>query len=88
MAKVTSKKQLEIYECHTDDGGVGIMLDGVLHMGYDAGDLMRLLREVIPGPEHDDRPLDGDLLAVAELYLDEERARERMDEVASWKEGY
>lgn len=28
--------------------------------------------------------LDGDLLAVAELYLDEERARERMDEITEW----
>lgn len=78
----TETRQLEIYEIHTDDGGVGLKFgDGPIHMGYDESDLMRLLGEIFTGPEHDDRPLDGDLLAVAELYLDEATAQERFEEL-------
>ena len=68
MEQVTSKKQVDIYECRTDDGGVGLRFgDGPIHMGYDAGDLMRLLSHIFPG-EGDE--LDGDLYDLAHVYLD------------------
>lgn len=78
MASVTSKRQLEIYECKTDDGGTGLQFGGgPLFMGYDAGDLMRLLGAVF----HDgnDEPLDGDLLELAEQYLDPSKAEARRE---------
>ena len=86
MARVTSRRQLEIYECKTDDGGVGLKFgDGPLFMGYDGADLMRLLGEIFidhgnaGGIEYDDDPIDGDLYDLAHTYLDEAKANERMD---------
>lgn len=95
MAKVTSKRQLEIYECKTDDGGTGLKFgDGPLHMGYDASDLMRLLGEIFidhgnaGGIEYDDDLVDGDLLEIAEQYLDPQRAEERREQLREWARGY
>lgn len=44
MAEQTSKRQLDIYEITYDDGGVGIMFDGTVRMGWGADDVRRLLR--------------------------------------------
>lgn len=93
MAQVTSKTQLEIYECKTDDGGVGLKFgDGPVFMGYDAGDLMRLLLAVFPDNTDpmDPQPIDGDLIDLAHKYLDSafsahERQHE-LDEAAGWRE--
>lgn len=86
MASVTSKRQLEIYECKTDDGGTGLQFGGgPLFMGYDAGDLMRLLGAVF----HDgDDPADGDLLELAEQYLDPAKAEARREQLREWARGY
>ena len=81
MARITSKKQLEIFECETDGGGVGLLIDGVLFMGYGAGDLERLLAQVFIGA-YDKPPLiDGDLYDLAHTYLDEASARERLETI-------
>lgn len=95
MASVTSKRQLEIYECKTDDGGTGLQFgDGPLFMGYDAGDLMRLLGEIFidhgnaGGIEYDDEPVDGDLLELAEQYLDQSKAEARRETLREWARGY
>lgn len=86
MARITSKMQLEIYECKTDDGGTGLKFgDGPVFMGYDAGDLMRLLGAIFP--KTTDEPLDGDLLGIAEQYLDETTARERKATLERWANG-
>lgn len=70
MAKVTSKKQLDIYEIATDDGGIGLKFgDGPVHMGYDGSDLMRLLSHMFPGEGGE---LDGDLYDLAQAYLNGE----------------
>ena len=64
------KTQLEIYEVRTEDGGTGLQFGtGPIHMGYDAGDLMRLLAAVFPG-ESDE--VDGDLYDLARTYLEAE----------------
>lgn len=76
MARPTSKTQLEIFEVKTDDGGTGLQFgDGPLFMGYDAGDLFSLLGAVF----HDasDDPADGDLLEIAQQYLDPAKAEAR-----------
>jgi len=62
-----TKRQLEIFEVHTSDGGVGLKFgDGPIHMGYDGADLMRLISHIFPG-ESDE--LDGDLYDLAQTYL-------------------
>ena len=73
MARITSKRQLEIFECRTDDGGVGLKFGehGPLFMGYDESGLMCLLEHVIPGLGGE---LDGDLYDLAQAYLDGEEA--------------
>lgn len=96
MARVTSRKQLAIYEVRTEDGGVGIKIgeDGAVHMGYDTSDLMRLLLEIFPDygncPDPlDVPPADGDLLQAAEVWLDEGTAAERrryLNEVSGYRE--
>lgn len=79
MAKVISQKQLEIFECHTDDGGVGIRIgSGPVFLGYDGQDLFSLLAAVFPNADDGD-PLDGDLLSIAEQYLDEDDAARRRE---------
>ena len=70
MAQVTGKKQLDIYEIATDDGGVGLQFgDGPVLMGYDGADLMRLLEHIFPGMGDE---LDGDLYDLAQHYLNGE----------------
>lgn len=87
MARTTSKTQLEIFEVKTDDGGTGLQFgNGPVFMGYDAGDLMRLLGAVFHDAT-DDEPLDGDLLEIAEQYLDETTASERKATLERWANG-
>ena len=77
MARTTSKTQLEIFEVKTDDGGTGLQFGGgPVFMGYDAGDLFSLSGAVF----HDgDGPLDGDLLELAQQYLDPATAEARRE---------
>lgn len=78
MARAISRRQLEIYEVKTDDGGVGLKFgNSPLFMGYDEEDLMRLLGAVFVDAT-DDGIADGDLLEVAEQYLDAETAERRL----------
>jgi len=45
-----TRRQLPIYEVRTPDGGVGILIgeDGAVYRGYDARDLLDILRETFP----------------------------------------
>lgn len=77
MAKPISRRQLDIYEVRTDDGGVGLVFgDSPLYMGYDEEDLMRLLGEVFGFRDEDDF-FDGDLREIATQYLDKDEAEKR-----------
>ena len=77
MAQVIKQRQLEIYECNTSDGGVGIRIgNGPVFLGYDGQDLLSLLTAVFPNADDGD-PLDGDLLSIAEQYLDKDDAERR-----------
>lgn len=87
MARTTSKTQLEIFEVKTDDGGTGLQFgDGPVFMGYDAGDLFSLLGAVFN--DHDGEPVDGDLMDIAEQYLDPARAEARRETLREWARGY
>lgn len=61
------KTQLAIYEVETEDGGKGLQFgNGPIHMGYDGGDLMRLLAAVFPDEGGE---VDADLYDLARTYL-------------------
>ena len=82
MAKVTSKRQLGIFECKTEDGGVGLQFgDGPVFMGYDESDLARLLEQVFVGAYSEPSFIDADLHDLAHMYLDEGAAQERFEDL-------
>ena len=82
MAQVISKRQLEIFECETEDGGVGLKFgDGPLFMGYDERDLARLLEQVFTGAYTKPSFIDAELYDLAHMYLDEATAQERYEEL-------
>ena len=81
MAKAISKRQLAIYEVETEDGGTALQFgDGPLQMGVGESDLMRLLSQVFDMPESPSH-IDAELYDIANLYLDEDAARERYEEL-------
>lgn len=82
MAGITNRRQLEIFEVHTDDGGVGLQFgDGQLFKGYDENDLMRLLEQVFEGIWTAPPFIDAELYNLANTYLDEDAARKRWEEL-------
>ena len=70
MANITEEKQLEIYEIHTDDGGVGLQIGDVIYMGYSRAALMRLLAQIFTGGKDHPSIIDADLYNLAHVYLD------------------
>lgn len=49
MAATVERKQLDVWEVRTDDGGVGVEVAGVVYMGWDAQDVERALELVLSG---------------------------------------
>jgi hypothetical protein len=82
MARITTKKPV-IFEATTEDGGKGLLIDGTLIMGHDAGDLLRLLEQVFMGVGNPPT-IDGELYDLAHAYLNEAEARARYAEMRRW----
>lgn len=49
MARTRERKQLDVWEVRTEDGGVGVEVSGAVYMGWDAEDAERVLRLVLSG---------------------------------------
>lgn len=65
------RRQVEVWEVRTGDGGVGVSVaGGDVHMGYDAGDVERLVGAVLDGvPVGSENVIDAELAEAASPYL-------------------
>ena len=65
MAKEISREKIDVWQVNFDDGGVGILIDGNIYLGYDQTDILRLLKAVFPSS----KIADGDLIEAAKPYI-------------------
>lgn len=65
MAQEISREKIDVWQVNFDDGGIGILIDGNIYLGYDQADILRLLKGVFGGS----KILDPDLIEAAKPYI-------------------
>lgn len=68
--KRSAVEKIDDWQVNFDDGGIGILIDGNIYLGYDQTDILRLLKAVFPSS----KIADGDLIEATKPYISGDNA--------------